>query len=208
MPAPQGEKTMKKKIMILCLLCILMPAAIFASVFQLGVSSTWDVPVDTEVEKIFGDVEFSNYDVGLDSRLNIGYLQFQAEIRGKFSNELLLENYGYYLASSLRVDLFFLKLTAGAGIKIGVDKNPVTKDWEYNGQSGTEAEAVFSSAEIYYRAGAGIDFGSFSLELQAMVPSGASWNDLTEEKTQRVIDTIGPKFDRTRVSLSMTANFF
>ena len=200
---------MKKKI-ILALLLVLIPASIFASVLQIGGSVSWGVPVYGEREKPFefSNIDFGSYDVGLDLRLNIPRFQFQGEVRGAFSSDLLLDSYGYNLAASMRFDMFFLDLTAGMGINISVVKDPVTKEWCYNGQSGMTAKDVFSSSELYYRAGLGIDFGKMSLELQAAVPTGATWENMSQERVQSVFGTIGPKFERMRISIGMTANFF
>ena len=200
---------MKKKI-ILALLLVLIPASIFASVLQMGGSVSWGVPIYGEKEKPFefSNIDFSSYDVGLDVRLNIPRFQLQGEVRGAFSSDLLLDSYEYNLAASTRFDVFFLDLTLGAGINISVDKDPVTKDWWYNGQSGRTASDVFSTAEFYYRAGLGIDFGKMSLEMQATVPTGANWANMNQERMQSVFGTIGPKFERMRLSIGLTANFF
>ena len=200
---------MKKKI-IMALLLVLIPASIFASVLQMGGSVSWGVPIYGEREKPFefSNIDLSSYDVGLDVRLNIPRFQLQGEVRGAFSSDLLLDSYEYNLAASTRFDVFFLDLTLGAGINISVDKDPVTKDWWYNGQSGRTASDVFSTAELYYRAGLGIDFGKMSLEMQATVPTGANWANMNQERMQSVFGTIGPKFERMRLSIGLTANFF
>ena len=94
-------------------------------------------------------------------------------------------------------------------MRIGVAKNGETNDWEYNGQSKTDAASVFSTGEFYYRAGLGIDFGPASLELQAMVPTGgASIDSMSTNDGRSVFQVIGPQFDRTRISVGITANFF
>lgn len=199
-----------KKRLILVMLLILIPASMFASVLQMGGSVSWGVPLYFEEEKSFefSNIDFAKYDVGLDLRLNIPRFQLQGEVRGAFSNDLLLESYCYNLAVSSRFDIFFIDLTAGVGININVDKDPVTKEWRYNGQDGKTATDVFSTAALYYRAGLGIDFGKMSLEVQGIVPTGATWQNMSEERTQSVFDTIGPKFENMRVSVGLTANFF
>lgn len=200
---------MKKKL-VLAILILLIPASMFASVLQLGGSLSWGVPINFQEEKPFelSNINFSKYDVGLDVRLNIPMFQLQGEVKGAFSSDLLLEEYCYNLATSMRFDIFFLDLTAGMGINIVVDKDPLTNNWRYNGQDGTSAKDVFSTAGLYYRAGLGIDFGKLSLELQASVPTDASWQSMSEERMQSVFDTIGPKFEKMRVSVGLTANFF
>ena len=202
---------MNKKIIVVCIAALLISGSAFASVLQLGGSATWGVPVDFDSSEpvSVSDIEFGKYSIGLDARLNVGFFQFQGEMRGSFSEDLLLKEYGYYLASSLRFDIFFLDLTAGLGMKIGVAKNGETNDWEYNGQSKTDAASVFSTGEFYYRAGLGIDFGPASLELQAMVPTGgASIESMSTNDGRSVFQVIGPQFDRTRISVGITANFF
>ena len=202
---------MNKKIIVVCIAAILISGSAFASVLQLGGSATWGVPVDFDSSEpvSVSDIEFGKYSIGFDARLNVGSFQFQGEMRGSFSEDLLLKEYGYYLASSLRFDIFFLDLTAGLGMRIGVAKNGETNDWEYNGQSKTDAASVFSTGEFYYRAGLGIDFGPASLELQAMVPTGgASIESMSTNDGRSVFQVIGPQFDRTRISVGITANFF
>ena len=202
---------MNKKIIVVCIAALLISGSAFASVLQLGGSATWGVPVDfdSSVPVSVSDIEFGKYSIGFDARLNVGSFQFQGEMRGSFSEDLLLKEYGYYLASSLRFDIFFLDLTAGLGMRIGVAKNGETNDWEYNGQSKTDAASVFSTGEFYYRAGLGIDFGPASLELQAMVPTGgASIESMSTNDGRSVFQVIGPQFDRTRISVGITANFF
>lgn len=200
---------MKKNIALLVLVMAL-PALAFASVFQVGTSVSWEVPIDFQSQEpfSFSNIDFTKYDIGLDARANIGRFQLQGEVRGAFSTDLLLQKYSYNLAASTRFDIFFIDLTAGAGISIGVEKDPVTNDWQYNGQDKTDASTVFSTAELYYRLGLGIDFGKASLEMQATIPTGASWRDLEEERMQSVLATIGPKFERMRVSVGISANFF
>ena len=190
---------MSKKIIVVCIAALLISGSAFASVLQLGGSATWGVPVDFDSSEpvSISDIEFGKYSIGLDARLNVGFFQFQGEMRGSFSEDLLLKEYGYYLASSLRFDIFFLDLTAGLGMRIGVAKNGETNDWEYNGQSKTDAASVFSTGEFYYRAGLGIDFGPASLELQAMVPTGgASIESMSTNDGRSVFEVIGPQFDR------------
>ena len=202
---------MNKKIIVVCIAALLISGSAFASVLQLGGSATWGVPVDFDSNEpvSVSDIEFGKYSIGFDARLNVGFFQFQGEMRGRFSEDLLLKEYGYYLASSLRFDIFFLDLTAGLGMRIGVAKNGETNDWEYNGQSKTDAASVFSTGEFYYRAGLGIDFGPASLELQAMVPTGgASIESMSTNDGRSVFQVIGPQFDRTRISVGITANFF
>ena len=202
---------MNKKIIVVCIAALLISGSAFASVLQLGGSATWGVPVDFDSSEpvSVSDIEFGKYSIGFDARLNVGSFQFQGEMRGSFSEDLLLKEYGYYLASSLRFDIFFLDLTAGLGMRIGVAKNGETNDWEYNGQSKTDAASVFSTGEFYYRAGLGIDFGPASLELQAMVPTGgASIESMSTNDGRSVFQVIGPQFDRTRISVGITANFF
>ena len=200
---------MKKNIALLVLVMAL-PALAFASVFQVETSVSWEVPIDFQSQEpfSFSNIDFTKYDIGLDARANIGRFQLQGEVRGAFSTDLLLQKYSYNLAASTRFDIFFIDLTAGAGISIGVEKDPVTNDWQYNGQDKTDASTVFSTAELYYRLGLGIDFGKASLEMQATIPTGASWRDLEEERMQSVLNTIGPKFERMRVSVGICANFF
>ena len=202
---------MNKKIIVVCIAALLISGSAFASVLQLGGSATWGVPVDFDSSEpvSISDIEFGKYSIGFDARLNVGFFQLQAAMRGSFSEDLLLKEYGYYLASSLRFDIFFLDLTAGLGMRIGVAKNGETNDWEYNGQSKTDAASVFSTGEFYYRAGLGIDFGPASLELQAMVPTGgASIESMSTNDGRSVFQVIGPQFDRTRISVGITANFF
>ena len=202
---------MNKKIIVVCIAALLISGSAFASVLQLGGSATWGVPMDFDSSEpvSVSDIEFGKYSIGFDARLNVGSFQFQGEMRGSFSEDLLLKEYGYYLASSLRFDIFFLDLTAGLGMRIGVAKNGETNDWEYNGQSKTDAASVFSTGEFYYRAGLGIDFGPASLELQAMVPTGgASIDSMSTNDGRSVFQVIGPQFDRTRISVGITANFF
>lgn len=203
------NKIMKKKI-ILALLLVLIPASIFASVLQIGGSVSWGVPINFEKEEPFSfeDIDFAKYDVGLDLRLNIPRFQLQGEVRGAFSSDLLLENYCYNLAALMRFDVFFLDFTAGMGININVDKDPVSKEWRYNGQDGKTATEVFSTAGMFYRAGIGIDFGKMSLSMQATVPTEATWENMSQERMQSVFDTIGPRFDKMRVSVGLSANFF
>ena len=113
---------MNKKIIVVCIAALLISGSAFASVLQLGGSATWGVPVDFDSSEpvSVSDIEFGKYSIGLDARLNVGFFQFQGEMRGSFSEDLLLKEYGYYLASSLRFDIFFLDLTAGLGMRIGV----------------------------------------------------------------------------------------
>ena len=200
---------MNKKI-ILAIIIILLPASIFASVLQLGGSVSWGVPVhgDSSTPVDFEEIEFGKYDVGLDVMLNIPRFQLQGGIRGAFSSDLLLESYTYNLGAAMRFDVFFLDFTTGLGLNISVDKDPISKEWRYNGQDGKSAEEVFSTSELYYSAGMGIDFGKLTLLVNATVPTGATWENMSQERMQSVFDTIGPKFERTRVSVGLTANFF
>lgn len=202
---------MKKKLLVLCLCLAIVPAFAFASFIQMGVTSTWDVPFYPLEEETFSfdNIDFGDYEVGVDMRLNIAALQLQCEMRGGFSDELLLTNYSYYLASSLKLDIFFLRLSAGLGIEIAVDRDPVTNDWQFNRQGKTDGITVLSTSELYYRAGLGIDFGPASLEIQAMVPTGGATYEVMSTATGRtVFDVIGPKFEGTRISVGLMANFF
>ena len=108
----------------------------------------------------------------------------------------------------MRFDVFFLDFTAGMGININVDKDPVSKEWRYNGQDGKTATEVFSTAGMFYRAGIGTDLRTMSLSMQATVPTEATWENMSQERMQSVFDTIGPRFDKMRVSVGLSANFF
>ncbi|MBQ0071744.1 MAG: hypothetical protein KBS81_07830 [Spirochaetales bacterium] len=197
-----------KKLTALLIILMVATGALFAAVFQIGPTVSYTVPLDLSKGNPvdFAAIDLRDFTFGGDLRINMAFLQAQAEARSSFDKDLRLDHFELYGAGALRFDLVVADVTLGGGVKV----SGVSEDgrWTFNGKDSTEAYHIFTSSELYYKAGLALNFGRVSFSTEVMAPLDLSLSGLKEEKMQSVLGALTPDLKRTQVSLGFLINIF
>lgn len=169
---------MKKTLLVLTMILLLVPAGLFAGVFDLSLGATaqYQGPFDasSDIEWTDGMSEVENYALGGDIRMRL--LFAEVGIMGLYSE---VEN-GYkingVLTGGLSLDLLGL-VRVGLGMGPRMTATNIDGTWMVYGpdnvevDEGTDFEAAFMNAPMTYRATVDLKLGSILLGLNYTVDS-------------------------------------
>lgn len=199
---------MKKIFVLSLLLLFIVPSFVFASFLQVGPTYTIETPLNLESEEIlkFDELEFDQYKLGLDVRMNFWYLQLKAGAKANFTEELLLSSFDLDASASVRVRLLFLDLFFGAGL--GATCTEDENSWLINGYSYDKWDDILNSSMISYRVGAAINMGKVSLTLDTSLPLNQRVKDLSVNQNKSVLESLTPDLTKTKTTVGLLFNLF
>ncbi len=200
---------MKKKNIAVLLIFIFIISTLSASVLQIGPSYTIDMPIDAESDKPVNpeNLSFSNYKLGADLRLNIGYLTFEESIRTSFTEQLVLEKFDLLTTLSLKAELFFVDFLIGGGLKTSAVKSG--NDWYFNGLSKPDFKDVALSSTLFYKGSLDINLGkNITLFCSLVMPTAESINSLNETREISVISVLTPSLKESQATVGVLFRIF
>ncbi len=151
-----------KKFVVLLVVFALVCTSVFASTFQVGGTARFGGDfTDFETYK-----EISNYDFGLDTRLNLGIFGVAANVLfGKNNDNVVLNP---IVTANLHVDFKVLEIALGVGYALPVEfsDDGVIID----GQPASELWEVLKNSQLLGRASALVNLGLVGVGLDYTIP--------------------------------------
>lgn len=151
-----------KKFVTLLVVLALVCTSVFASTFQIGGTARFGGDfTDIETYK-----EFSNYDFGLDTRLNLGLFGIAANVLFGKNNEHLVLN--PIVTANLHIDFKVVELAFGLGYALPVEfgDDGVVID----GKPASELWDVLQNSQLLTRASALVNIGRVGVGLDYTIP--------------------------------------
>lgn len=194
---------MKKTILILIIALVLVPAGLFAGIFNLNIGATaqYKFPV-TDVEDGMTDIE--NWAFGPDLRLRI--LFAEVGVAGLYTKLDAGHQLSGLLTGGVSFDLLgFLRLGLGIGPRMVVsfDENFGSPEVEVAGSVINDATFgdAFMNAPLTYRATVDFNLGRFLIGANYTIDSGGfTFENLDAEKLM-------PDFDNNKGTFGVSALF-
>ena len=186
-----------KKIIIILLVAVLLPAVIFANSFNLslGTTNSYQKPVST-LENSFNA---SYLTIGPEVRMNLGFLEFglksvySSDDTNCFSLEMTPD-------ANILFDFGVLHFSLGATTSFD---NPYLITFDENGSVGhTDLDTYIKSQNLAYRASVGLNFNHLYFNVDYTLPTAYQFGDSDTS-------TIAPiEFDTGYASVSFLYSIF
>ena len=201
---------MRKKSLIILFAFLFAASALSAQFVQLGPNYTISLPVDTESSTPVdvASLDFQDFRLGADVRLNFGYLTVEEGIKASFTEELLLSSFDVSTLVGLRAKVWFVDFLVGAGLKCTAVKSEESR-WLFNGMSEPDALECVKSSTLFYKGAVDINMGKWvTLSFSAILPVSQTVNSLNEVQDISVVDIFTPSLKDTTVSVGLLFNLF
>lgn len=200
---------MKKKYIVVLFIFIVVSSMLGASVLQLGPSYTIDMPIDKESSTPvdFENIDFSNFKLGADLRVNISYLTLEESIRTTFSDQLVLDGFNLSTTVAFKVKIFFMDFLLGAGLRTDAVKSD--NNWYFNGLLNGSVSDVIMSSTLFYKGSLDINLGDrITLFFSLLMPTAETINSLSETRTISVLDVLSPSLMESEATLGVLFKLF
>lgn len=192
---------MKKTMMVLLVVLFLVPAGLFAGIFDLSIGATAQynsaVSVSEGIEWQDGMADVENYAFGPDLRLRV--LFAEVDVAGLYSQIPSGHKIGGIVTGGLSLDLLGLvRVGLGIGPRLSVEfddawGNATVFDTAGNPIDGdTDLETAFMNAPMTYRATADLKLGKMLVGLNYIIDSaGFTFEDSDYTKLEPNFDAGG-----------------
>lgn len=200
---------MKKKYIIVLFIFMIVTSALSASIVQLGPSYTINMPIDKDCATVidYEKIDFSQFKLGADLRINISYLTLEESIRTSFSDQLVLDAFDLSSSLSFKVKIFFMDFLLGAGLRCNASK--CDNSWYFNGLSSPGVGDVVLSSTLFYKGSVDINLGNrVTLFLSLLMPTAESINSLSQTRTISVLDVLTPSLKESEASVGILFKLF